>query len=160
MKRILILAGTCAALAACSTPTVYGPAAKPNASGFTENRIQSDRWRVSYRGGSGAPATQVNDYALLRAAELTLQQGYDWFRVDRRYTETHGGYGGGLSIGVGGASFGSHSATGVGVSTGVPIGGGPALTTTLEISTGKGPKPNDPEVYDARSVQESIRPRV
>jgi hypothetical protein len=160
MKRLLILAAACASLTACSTPSVYAPAKGPNASGFAESRIESDRWRITYRGGSGGSPAQVNDYALLRAAELTLQEGYDWFRVENRYTEAYGGGGGGLSIGVGGGSWGHHSGVGVGASTGVPLGGGAALATTLEISMGKGPKPAERDAYDARGVQAAIRPRA
>jgi hypothetical protein len=161
MKRLLTLAAACClSLAACSSPSVYAPSTGPHASGFTENRIEADRWRVTYRGGGGASSAQVDDYALLRAAELTLENGYDWFRVENRYTEASGGGGGGLSIGVGGGSWGSHSGVGGGVSTGVPLGGGAALATTLEISMGKGEKPPARDAYDARSVQAAIRPRV
>ena len=57
-------------------------------------------------------------------------------------------------------SFGRHSATAVGVGTGVPLGGGPALIATLEVLMGKGPKPPNGDVYDARGVQRSIAARA
>ena len=67
------IAAACAvlALAACATPTVYAPA-NPNAAssvGFSEYRIENNRYRVTFQGGSGAPPQLVNDYAFLRAAE-------------------------------------------------------------------------------------------
>jgi hypothetical protein len=147
-------------LGACVTPTVYAPATGRNAVGFSEQRIQSDRWRVTYRGGGGAPAAQVQDYALLRAAELALANGYDWFRVDQRWTDQTGYQGANLGVGVGGASFGRHSAVGVGVSQGIPLNGGPQLTAVLEVSMGKGAPPTGRDVYDAREVEKNVRPRT
>jgi hypothetical protein len=161
MKRIAALILTCGALAACTTPTVYAPAASPTASGFSEMRIEADRYRVTYRGGSGAPAAQVADYALLRAAELTVASSYDWFRVVGRYQE---GYGGGrgpqLSVGGGSTSFGRRSAVGLGVGTSFDLSGGPQLATTLEIKMGKGARPDDRDVYDASDVIRTIGPRA
>ena len=158
MKKFLLAAPLALVLAACVTPTVYGPAGKGGV-GFVEQRITAERWRVSFRGGGGAPAGQVSDYALLRAAELTLANGYDWFRVENRYVEQTGYQGTSLGVGVGGASYGRHTGVGLGVSSGVPLNGGPQLTSTLDISMGKGPRPNDANVYDARDVQQHVGPR-
>jgi hypothetical protein len=102
----------------------------------------------------------VQDYALLRAADLAVAQGYDWFRVTERVTRQNGYSGSSLSVGVGGMSFGRHSATGVGVGTGIPLNGGAALVTSLEVLMGKGPKPSDGDVYDAKGVQRSLRARA
>jgi len=161
MKHLILPALAALALAACATaPTVFQPAGPRGGVGFSELRIEPGRYRVTFQGGPGAPPAQVQDYALLRAADLTLSEGYDWFRVTERTTRQNGYGGSSLSVGVGGMSFGRHSATGVGVGTGIPLGGGPALTTTLEVLMGKGPKPGDGDVYDARGVQRSIRSRT
>src|SRR6516164_7347777 len=94
MKRLLPAAFAALALAACTTPTVYQPASGPDAVGFSEYRIEPGRYRVFFHGGSGAPPERVMDLALLRAAELTLAGGYDWFRVsDRMVRAVGGGYG-------------------------------------------------------------------
>jgi hypothetical protein len=163
MRPLLVLVA-CAAMAACaSTPTVYGPAApSPYASGFWERRIEADRFQVSYRGGSAATAAQVHDYALLRAADLTREQGYDWFRVVGRFGEAQGPRSSSsMSIVGGSANWGRHSASGVGVGLAFPIGdSGPQLTETLEVVMGRGARPFEPDAYEARSVQESIRPRL
>jgi hypothetical protein len=161
MTRLILPALAALSLAACATaPTHFQPAAGRNAVGFSEMRIEPGRYRVTFQGGPGAPAAQVQDYALLRAADLALAQGYDWFRVTDRMTRQNGYGGSSLSVGFGGMSFGRHSATGVGVGTGIPLSGGPALTTTLEVMMGKGPKPADGDVYDARGVERSIRART
>lgn len=160
MKHALLVAAACAALAACATPTLYAPAAGATASGFWETRIENDRFRVSYRGGNGAPPAQVADYALYRAAELTRDTGYEWFRIVGRFDEGVGGRGPQLSVGTGSTSFGRRSAVGVGVGTSFDLGGGPQLITNLEIKLGRGARPNEPDVYDAREVMGSIGPRL
>jgi hypothetical protein len=161
MKRILLPALAALLLGACATaPTHFQPAAGRDGVGFSEMRIEPGRYRVTFQGGPGAPAAQVQDYALLRAADLALADGYDWFRVTDRITRQTGYGGSSLSVGFGGMSFGRHSATAVGVGTGVPLSGGSALTTTLEVLMGRGPKPPDGDVYDARGVQRSIRART
>jgi hypothetical protein len=160
MKRTLLAVLACASLAACATPTHFQPAASGGGVGYSELRIEPGRYRIGFQGGPGAPEAQVQDYALLRAADLALAEGYDWFRVvDRSVRQT--GYGGAsIGLGVGGMSFGRHSATGVGVSSGFPISGGPSLQASLEVLMGKGPRPPGQDVYDARAVRASIGPRA
>lgn len=162
MRRLLLPALAVLSLAACATaPTRYQPASGPRAVGFSEYRIEPGRYRVTFRGGAGASAEQVSDYALLRAADLTLAEGYDWFRVSDRFIRQAGGYGGPrLNLGVGGADYGRHSAVGVGVGTGFNLGGGPALASTLEVFMGRGPKPPGVDVYDAREVRRTVGPRA
>lgn len=157
MKRLVLSALAAVALAACSTPTVYQPAAGPRAVGYSEYRIEPDRYRVTFRSGNGAAPEQVMDLALMRAAELTLANGYDWFRVAERAMRGVGGYGGpDLSLGFGGMSFGRHTATGVGVGTGFDLSGGPQIQADLEILMGRGPKPPGLDVYDAHAVRSTL----
>ncbi|MFC3070289.1 CC0125/CC1285 family lipoprotein [Phenylobacterium soli] len=161
MKNVLIAAVCTLALAACATaPTRFQPASGPSGVGFSEMRIEPGRYRVAFQGGPGAPEAMVQDFALLRAADLALAEGYDWFRVVERVTRQTGYGGTSIGFGVGGASFGRHSATGVGVSSGFPLSGGPSLMTSLEVLMGKGPRPSGPEVYDARGVRETVGPRA
>jgi hypothetical protein len=160
MRRTLLTVLACASLAACATPTHFQPVAGRGGVGFSELRIEPGRYRVTFQGGPGAPEAQVQDYALLRAADLALADGYDWFRVvDRNIRQT--GYGGAsVSLGLGGMSFGRHSATGVGVGTGFPLSGGPLLQASLEVLMGKGPRPSGDNVYDAHAVRASIGGRA
>ena len=161
MKRLVLPALAALSLSACATePTRFAPAAGPRAVGFSEMRVEPGRYRVSFNGGPGAPPAQVEDYALLRAANLAISDGYDWFRVTERVTRQTGYAGSSLSIGIGGMNFGRRSAVGGGVSTGVPLGGGPSLSTTLEILMGRGAKPPEGDIYDARGVQRTIGPRA
>jgi hypothetical protein len=157
MRRLIAPVLMVLALAACETPTVFAPAPKPGASGYAETRIERDRWRVTFRGGTDADQRRVADLTLLRAAQLTLEQGYDWFRITDRYGEAHERSGATLSVGGGSASYGhgGGSAFGVGVG-GIPLGGGPVLSETMEIVMGKGQPPRDPDCYDAHDVARSI----
>lgn len=149
-------------LAACaSAPTLYAPASGPRGVGFSEYRLETNRFRITFRGGAGAPMAQVADYALLRASDLTLAQGYDWFRVSERYmSQTAPSSGTRLSIGTGSGSFGRHGGIGLGLGTSFDLGGGPSLSQTLEIVMGKGAPPTGADVYDARDVRRTIAPRV
>ncbi|HEY3695107.1 CC0125/CC1285 family lipoprotein [Phenylobacterium sp.] len=163
MKRLALALLAAAVLAGCAAvPTVYQPAAGPQGVGFSEYRIEADRYRVTFRGGPGAPPEQVADYALLRAADLTLDRGYDWFRVVERDLRQAGPDSRPrMSIGTGGADFGRHSAVGVGIGTSFNLGGGgPPLAQTLEILLGKGAAPRGADVYDAREVRKSAGARI
>ncbi len=161
MRRLIAPVFAALSLAACAaTPTLYQPAAGPRGVGFSELRIETDRYRVTFRGGPGAPPEQVADFALLRAADLALAQGYDWFRVTDRYNRQTAPDGGPrLSIGTGSASFGRHSSFGLGVGTSFDLGGGPALAQTIEVLMGKGDPPRDKDVYVARDVRRTVGER-
>lgn len=161
MKRLLVPALCALSLTACATaPTVYQPAAGPTAVGYSEYRIEPGRYRITFRGGPGAPANQVNDYALLRAADLALAEGYDWFRVSDRMMEGQPDRGPRMSVGLGSSSghygYRGGSSLGVGLGTSFNLGGGPAVTAMLEVLMGKGPKPADGDVYDARALRRTV----
>jgi len=160
MKRFVILGvvGSALVLSACASLAPYGAQQGPGGQGFSEQRIESNRYRVTYN-GVGAPGP-VADYALLRAADLTTQEGYDWFEVVQAWTDGRpGGAGGGrpsVSIGGGTSRYGGYSASGVGVGVGLNLSGPQPTSTTLEVVLGRGTKPDRPSVYDARSIQASI----
>jgi hypothetical protein len=159
MKRLVLPLFAALSLAACSTPTVYQPATGPDAVGYSEFQIEPGRYRIQFRGGNGAPPEQVMDFALLRAADLTLAQGYDWFRVSDRYVRgVGGGSGPTVGLGFGGMSFGRSTAVGGSVGTGFDLGGGPQLQASLEVFMGRGPLPPGLDVYDARQVRSRLAP--
>jgi hypothetical protein len=154
MKRMIAVLTLGLALAACSSgPTKYGPALKTGDMGFREQRIEDQRYRVSFRANSDMKAPDVETLALRRAADLTLQNGYQWFQVVSRMTDLAGGSqsGGGPSIGIGGGtgSYGSSLGVGLGFNLG---GDSRSYESTLEILMGNGVKPNDPSAYDAVQV--------
>jgi len=138
---------------------VFAPQARPGASGYAETKIESDRWRITFRGGSDADERRVDDLTLLRAAQVSLDQGYDWFRVVQRYGEALPPRGPTLSVGGGTSSYGYHGGSSFGVGVGgIPLGGGPILSQTIEVIMGKGQPPREADVYDAHEIARSIRP--
>ncbi|HEV2082359.1 MAG TPA: hypothetical protein VGR32_07875 [Brevundimonas sp.] len=86
--RLATLAGVAAlALGACATSTAYGPAEPGGRYGYSEQRIQNDRYRVTFAGNSITSRDMVEMSLLLRSAELTVQSGYDWFSTVERATD-------------------------------------------------------------------------
>lgn len=77
------------ALGACaSTATPYQPAGTNGArGGYAEQRLEQDRYRVSFAGNSVTSREQVEMSLLLRAAEVTVENGYDWFTTVDRATD-------------------------------------------------------------------------
>lgn len=88
MKKLIVAAVAALALSGCVTATPYQPASKhTDAEGYTEQRLQNDRWRVTFSANEVTSKQTVESYMLFRAAELTLQSGFDWFETVDRSTE-------------------------------------------------------------------------
>ena len=158
MKHALYLA-LALAVSGCASAPAYAPAKKPGALGYSSQQIETGRHVVSF---TDADPARARNLALLRAAEITLEEGRDWFEVTNAYAEAAAaGRGGGPTISVGGGvASGGRSSVGLGVGLGFPLGGsssGGRQTETLEIVTGAGPKPDRPNAYDARSVDINLR---
>ena len=89
MLRTLPVISLAAFLASCAGgPTPYAPAGDSRY-GLTEQQVESDRFRISFSGNSLTDRDTVETYLLYRAAELTLDQGYDYFRLAQRDTESN-----------------------------------------------------------------------
>jgi hypothetical protein len=109
-------------VSACAT----GYQQKGLSGGYSDTQIDENTFRVSYETkGTIANAEKVENMMLYRAAELTTQKGYDWFRItdrdgDENWHPTYGRVG---------------------------------ITSTATIKMFKGAKPeNDSRSYDAKSV--------
>lgn len=172
-----------AGLAACATPTPYQPNVKgQNASGgYSEIRVEPNRFRVNFAGNSLTTRETVEGYLLFRAAELTVQNGYDWFAVVDRDTDKQSRtyvepdpfyrpwYG---SYGFWRPSW-RYYGRGYGWRGWDPFWGDPFWADRVDVRTieryeasaeivmQKGPKPEaDPKAFDARAVIDNLRPRV
>ena len=67
-------------LTACASAPDYAPASSARSAGYSETQIEQDRYLVSYR-SKDRDTSEARRNALLRAAELTLQNGYDTFEL-------------------------------------------------------------------------------
>ncbi len=88
---VLAMAATGLILAACQTATPYQPS-QNDSYGYTDERLGQTRYRVTFTGNSVTHRETVEDYLLLRSAEVTQQAGYQWFVFDTRDTHAHTRY--------------------------------------------------------------------
>ena len=164
-------------LAACETATPYQPA-KPNAAvsgGFTDQKIDANHFRVTFSGNSVTSRKTVETYLLYRAAELTVNQGFDWFQmVDRKTRDTGQTF---ISPGPGAWGYWQpywrYHRGRFGWRTWDPFWGDPfwaddydvqtidRFDADAEIAMGHGPKPaDDPKAFDAHEVMTNLGPSI
>ena len=147
-------------LAACAAgmPTPYQPL-QPDG-GFNEQKIENNRYRITFVGNTLTPREDVENYLLFRIAELTLSQGYDYFVLSKDDTEANTTY---LQAITGYDTFDPffprmwpHSTFATG--TAMPITNYIAQALAVMF---KGAKPaTEINAYDARDVQTSLAARV
>ncbi|MBO6728818.1 MAG: hypothetical protein JJ884_08850 [Maricaulis sp.] len=88
MKRILLSLALVTSLSACAAmPTPYQEATGSRW-GYEENQIERNRFRVSFGGNSLTDRETVELYLLYRSAELTVEQGYDYFELVERAVDS------------------------------------------------------------------------
>lgn len=171
-------------LTACATPTPYQPAPPGRSTtkgGYSDLQLEPNRYRVTFAGNSVTTRQAVEGYLLFRAAELTVQNGYDWFAIVERdtdkkqrtyvdpdpfYSPWYGGFGYWRP-------YWRYYGGGYGWNTWDPFWGGgfwggrvdvrtvERYEASAEIVMDKGAKPaDDIKAFDARAVIASLQPRV
>ncbi|MDG2044507.1 MAG: hypothetical protein P8J78_07850 [Maricaulis sp.] len=141
------------ALSSCatSTPTTYSPS-YGDGHGYSDQRIEQDRFRTRFDAGSDMSMQQARDMALVQAAELTLEEGGDWFIVAAE--DVSGNDRNPVQVGASvGRSFGSGGRSGSSVGLWSRIDGNAGeKTVSLEILIRSGDRELGPNSYDARDV--------
>jgi hypothetical protein len=152
-------------LAACeSGPTPYQPG--DGTGGYSEMKIENDRFRISFKGNSLTNRETVENYMLYRAAELTLQSGYDTFTIVNRDTERESRF----------REYAGYMGTRLSYMYFVPRYGWvgawePYWTPSryeqvtryeayAEILMGRGAKGDNPNTFDARQVSQNLGPSI
>ena len=179
MKIGAALVACSLALAGCASPTPYQPLRPDNdvSGGYSNQRISNDQYRVTFSGNDMTSRQTVENYLLYRAAELTVQQGYDWFamtdrntdRKSRTYVDHPFGPG---PYGWWGPRWRYHR-RGLAWSTWDPFFGDPfwadhvdvhtidRFEATAEIRMGHGARPADnPRAFDAHEVMQNLGPNI
>lgn len=173
LKPVLLAVTAALALSACATATPYGPAGYGSRYGYSDMRVDANRFRVSFAGNSVTSREQVEMGLLLRAAEVTLESGHDWFATvnratdrDVRYSASPDPYYYNRYSPFWGPSW-RYYRRGFWSPWYDPFG--PSLDVreidryeaTAEIVVGNGPKPaGDPNAFDAREVVQNLGPRL
>ena len=138
-------------VAACAGgPTPYQPAT--DGYGYSEQQIEDNRYRVTFAGNDLTSPDVVQNYLLYRAAEVTLDHGYDYFTVvDRNLDRSTTYWGSGDTyLGTGFGRYSGGGFIGLGTSTARPID---RYTAYADIVLFQGQKPaDDVNAYDARDV--------
>ncbi len=138
--------------------------------GYTETKLSDTQYRVHFK-ARGSDRAKAMDYAMLRAAEVTILNDYDWFIVTDRETLVD------KERVASGSQFGFQQrysrVTECGAfscrtalyptsqfSSGVFIGGSDQseIESILSIEVGRGEQPQRDNTYDARQVRNNLMP--
>lgn len=79
--KSLVILSAIAFVSGCASNLKYGPAKDQDAYGYTETAISEQEYRVAFNGKRKIRNDKLADFALRRAAELTVNNGFDWFAV-------------------------------------------------------------------------------
>lgn len=106
--------------------------------GYMDSKVQQDTWNVGFNANGNTSITTANNYLLYRCAEITVQNGFDYFVVTAGQSDiTHavaGPYGHGYTVAK------------------------PSFNVTIKC--GKGSKPEGNYSYDAREIMSNIGPKI
>lgn len=160
--RLALAAGLVLLVAACAQPTAYKPRLD-SSTGYSEQQIEGNRFRVTFYGNDVTPRETVENYLLYRAAELTLQRDGDHFvlveKDVERITDYYGnaGWPGGYSI-YGSRWPGSYG-YGMGWNSNTYAQNRYQAYADILIYKGRTPK-DDPKSFDARMVIQQLGPTL
>jgi len=91
MKNVLTLFCLAGFICGCAA-TPYKPASKPTANGYYDTLLQPGVYDITFNANYGTGIKKAKDFALLRGAEVCLENGYKTFSVvnteDNSKTET------------------------------------------------------------------------
>ena len=171
MKTKIMLVLAVLIMAGCASQPDYRQA-KKGGFGYTESKLSDTQYHVHFK-AKGSDKGKAMDYAMLRAAELTLLEGYEWFVVTDRETlvdketvqatPTAGfsqRYARVTECGVLTCRTSYHPTTQF--ETGVFVGGSQQseIESILSIEMGKGTRPTSATSFDAREVRDNLQPKT
>jgi hypothetical protein len=155
MKRLTLTIVCICSLQACASYSPYQPASSQGY-GYSQTQLSDTQFRIDFKARDIERGEAVN-YAMLRAAELTLEKGFDWFEVVDRESDTTKPRAT-TRFGFGISRFGSMNPFS-NLNAGVAVGGGNSnqADVLLEIIMGKGIRPDVKKVYSAKELAKNLR---
>ena len=167
---------------ACATATPYQPLQTRGdvRGGYSEQRLEDNRFRVSFAGNTFTSRQTVENYLLFRAAELPRQSGYDGFTMVARGVDPHtqtrvyrDPFGSG-PWGYWGPSWRYYGRFGGGFgwrswdpwmrspfwADDIDVRTVTSFEATAEIVMFKGRRPDDPRSFDAQQVLQNLGPTI
>ncbi|GGW94595.1 CC0125/CC1285 family lipoprotein [Alteromonas halophila] len=170
MKKLFFLLVPLLLVVGCSSQSDYRKA-KNGGFGYTETKLSDTQFRVHFK-ARGSDKAKAMDYAMLRAAELTLLEGYDWFTVNDRETlvdkesvKTSPQVGFSQRYATvtecGALSCRTTRYPTTQFQTGIFVGGAEKseIESILSIKMGKGTMPSEGNSFDASSVKANLSPK-
>ena len=164
----LLIAGVL--LTGCASQPDYREA-KNGGFGYSQSQLSDTQYRIHFK-ARGDDKAKAMDYAMLRAAEVTLEAGYPWFTVnhqetliDKEQTQTSPEFGFNQRYArvteCGAISCRTALYPTAQLSSGIFVGGTQQseIESVLQITLGRGEKPADGNSYDASQVQQHLRPK-
>lgn len=161
MKNRCVAVVSAILIAGCATP--YGKSGLTG--GYTDTQIDSNTFTVSVDTNGFTSQQTTSLHALYRAAELTIERGYDYFVIvgqGANATQT--------AVSIPGTSTSNTTIHGTGQSayartttTYAPATIVPMVfpNATVTVKAFKGQKPEgDPNAYDAKEVMKYIGPQI
>jgi hypothetical protein len=158
--RSVLASALAIGISACATSTPYQPA--HHGLGYSEQRLETNRYKIMFAGNAETPRRVVETYLLYRAAEVTLQNGYDYFVLTDQSTDKETSYTQTFSGGFGSYAWYPYSywqpSAAVSGAESMPRSEYQAQASILVF---KGSKPAaDPEAFDARDLKANLEPTI
>jgi hypothetical protein len=147
----------------CSTATYYQPASSNEEPGYRDQKIEDNKYRISFVGNAVTPRETVELYLLYRAAELTTQNNFDYFvfsehQVDAK-TEVSGSSSAAGVYGYGAYGRRGFPYYGMGMSSNISTQTHYETVAYIKMQKGKAPD-SLAYAFDAKEVMKNIGPRV
>lgn len=171
MKNLTTLVATFLLITGCASQPDYREA-EGSGFGYKETKLSDTQYRIHFK-AKGSDKVKAMDYAMLRAAEVTLNNEYDWFVVTHRETLVDNQrddispqigfskrYDRVTECGLVTCRTQTYPSTQF--STGVFIGGAERseVESVLSIELGRGTRPANTDSFDGRTLKANLSPEA
>lgn len=169
--QVLTVTLTSLVLLACSSQPAYRAAEGEGGYGYNETQLSDTQYRVTFK-ARGTDKNMATNYAMLRAAEVTLMNDFDWFVISHRettidketvrnpdwsYTNSREMVTYCSATGCYTRSYPSSA-----FSAGIHVGGrtDSDIAVNLEIRMGNGKQPDTNHSYNAKQVRDNLQTKI